>query len=375
MGAWYVGCMARWSPRRRHGGRAAACAAAAICALAGGGPATAASQPAVSPSLAQLVGQRLVVAITGTRANAQILARIRAGEVGGVILFGGNISTPGQVTALTASLQAAARAGGQPSLIIATDQEGGEVKRLPWAPPNLSAQALGTHPAARSQSSGAATGRALAADGVNVDLAPVADVPEGPQDFIAAQHRAFSTDRFTVADDASAFAAGLEQGGVLPTLKHFPGLGLATVSTDDALVRITASSARLMRGVLPYRVALRRGIGPIVMLSTAVYPALDWRAAAWSPPIITGVLRGDLGFTGVTITDSIDSAAAVRHQTDPAVALRSAEAGADLLLVTGSQATSAGVYSHLLASARSGALPMSDLTASYNRILALKGRL
>ncbi len=103
--------------------------------------------------------------------------------------------------------------------------------------------------------------------------------------------------------------------------------------------------------MLPYQVAFRQGLDPIVMLSTAVYPALDSRAAAWSRPIIHGELRTRLGFTGVTITDSLDAAAAVRHLTDPVVALRSAQAGADLLLVTGSQATSAGVYSRLLAAA------------------------
>ncbi len=374
--AWYVEGMPWWSSlARRCAGRAALCLAGAACALPTGGAGSAAAQQPAAPSLARLVGQRLVVAMTGAHANRQILARIRAGQIGGVILFGGNISTRAQLSALTSSLQAAAHAGGQPPLIIATDQEGGEVKRLPWAPPNLSAQALGTRPASRSQSSGAAAGAALAAAGVNVDLAPVADIPAGGQDFIAAQRRAFSTDRFTVARDAAAFAAGLEHGGALPTLKHFPGLGLATVSTDAALVRITAPAARLRRGLLPYRVAFRRGLDPIVMLSTAVYPAFDWRAAAWSPPIIHGVLRGDLGFSGVTITDSLDAAAAVRRQSDPVVALRSARAGADLLLITGSQATSAGVYTHLLAAAASGALPMSNLTASYNRIVALKGRL
>ena len=127
-----------------------------------------------------------------------------------------------------------------------------------------------------------------------------------------------------------------------PVLKHFPGLGRATVSTDDALVRITASRATLMRGLLPYQVALRRKLDPVVMLSTAIYPALDSHAAAWSRPIIHGLLRHTLGFGGVTITDSLDSAAAVRHASDPVVALQSARAGADLLLITGSQATSRG---------------------------------
>ena len=117
-------------------------------------------------------------------------------------------------------------------------------------------------------------------------------MPHGAADFIEQQQRAFSTNRFTVATDASAFAGGLEGHGVWPTLKHFPGLGLATVSTDVALVRITAPAATLMKGLLPYTVAFRRNLDPLVMLSTAVYPALDWRAAAWSPPIIHGLLRG-----------------------------------------------------------------------------------
>src|SRR4051812_1886636 len=158
-------------------------------------------------------------------------------------------------------------------------------------------------------------------------------------------------------------------------MKHFPGLGLATVSTDQAVVRITASRAKLMRGLLPYRVALRRSLGPVVMLSTAIYPALGGHAAAWSRSIIHELLRRRLGFAGTTITDSLDAAAAARGLTDPVAALRSAEAGADLLLVTGSQATSKGVYNRLLAAARAGTLPRSHLTASYNRILTLKGRL
>jgi beta-N-acetylhexosaminidase len=330
---------------------------------------------ATTPTLAELVGQRLVVAFAGTHADANLLARVKAGQVGGVILFGSNVSTPAQLTALDDSLQAAAQAGGQPPLIIATDQEGGEVKRIPWAPPGRSARQLGTLPSSQSTRAGSRTAAVLKADDVNVDLAPVADVPAGPQDFIQQQQRAFSTNRFTVASDAGAFAGGLEGGGVWPTLKHFPGLGLATVSTDQALVRINAPAAKLMKGLLPYTVALRRGLDPIVMLSTAVYPALDWRAAAWSPPIIHGLLRGTLGFSGVTITDSLDSAAADRHQSINGVALRSAQAGCDLLLITGSEAESRGIYASLRSAAASGALPMAQLTASYNRIAALKSHL
>jgi len=346
---------------------------AAILCLGGGG--TVAAQ-AARPSLAQLVGQRLVVAMKGTRANGPLLARIRAGQIGGVILFSNNVVSKAQVAQLTASLQAAAHAGGRPPLIIANDQEGGLVRRIPWAPPKRSAAQLGALPSSVSATSGQNTGAALHAIGINLDLAPVADVPAGPADFIEQQQRAFSTSRFTVAADAAAFAKGLEQGGTLPVMKHFPGLGRATVSTDQAVVRITLGRSRLIRDLLPYDVAFRQTLGPVVMLSTAIYPALDSRAAAaWSRPIIHDLLRHQLGFAGVTITDSLDAAAAARGVTDPVVALRSAEAGADLLLVTGSQAASKGVYDSLLAAAQAGTLPRSRLTASYNRIIGLKGRL
>jgi beta-N-acetylhexosaminidase len=363
--------------RGRHDGgrRRLVILAVASCGvlLVSGSPAMAAS--GATPTRSQLVGQRLIVAFEGTHAGRGLLARVRAGQVGGVILFSRNIASASQVAALTASLQAAARAGGQPRLIIATDQEGGLVRRIPWAPPNRSAETLGTLPDARSVRSGSATAAALRALGINVDLAPVADVPAGPSDFIERQHRAFSTNRFTVASHAAAFASGLETGHVWPTLKHFPGLGLATVSTDVALVRITAARHRLTRALLPYQVALRRRLDPVVMLSTAAYPALDWRAAAWSPPVIHGLLRHTLGFSGVTATDSLDTAAAVRHRPTSAVALRSAEAGADLLLVTGPAATSQRAFTRLMQAARSGALRGSKLTASYDRIRALKSRL
>jgi beta-N-acetylhexosaminidase len=349
--------------------------AAAAAGLLFPGRAAARRTAAAAPTLQELVGQRLVVAMSGTSPDASLLARIRAGHVGGVILFGSNIVSAAQLIHLTSTLQAAARAGGQPRLIICTDQEGGEVKRIPWAPPNRSAEQLGMLPTSQSTLSGAMTGSALAADGVNVNLAPVADVPTGPADFIWQQQRAFSTSRFTVALDAAAFAAGLEAHGVRPTLKHFPGLGLATRSTDDALVTIGASAATLNRDLLPYQVAFRRGIAPIVMLSTAVYPAYDWRAAAWSPPIIQGLLRGTLGFAGVTMSDSLDSAAAVRHERDAGLAVRSAEAGNDLVLVTGSEADGSGVYDALLAAARAGALTTANLNASYARITALKSHL
>jgi beta-N-acetylhexosaminidase len=327
---------------------------------------------AATPTLSQLVGQRMVIAFSGTTANTRLLARIRAGQVGGVILFGSNVASSTQVTALTASLQAAARAGGQRRLLISVDQEGGLVKRFAWAPPHRSAKQLGALPQSAVQASGAGTGQALRRLGVNVDLAPVADVPAGPADFIEQQQRAFSTNRFTVSLDAAAFATGLEKDGVWPTYKHFPGLGHATVSTDVAPVTIADSQASIQRGLLPYKVALSRKLDPIVMLSNATYRNLGGQPAVWSPSIIRGLLRNRLGFTGVTITDSLDSAAITRGLPITTAALRSAKAGADMLLITGSQKESQAVFKALVKAAKSGTLPTSQLHASYSRISAFK---
>jgi len=330
---------------------------------------------AAAPTTAQMVGQRMVVAVAGTTAKPAILARIRAGQVGGVILFGDNIRTATQLRRLTARLQKAARAGGRPRLLIATDQEGGLVRRLPWAPPRASAQQLGATSAAHIQTVGRRAGTALRAAGINVDLAPVADVPSSSSNFLQAQHRAYSTSRFSVAADAAAFAQGLEAGRVQPAFKHFPGLGRAgPVSTDEGLVEIGASRTQIRHGLLPYEVARRRALHPVVMLSTAVYPALSPRAAAWSKAIAGTLLRHDLGFKGATITDSLTSAAAVRRTSASALAVKSARVGVDLLLVTGPASSSRAAYTAVLQAARSGAIPLANLRASYARILKLKSR-
>jgi beta-N-acetylhexosaminidase len=330
---------------------------------------------AATPTTAQMVGPRLVVAISGTTAKPSLLARVRAGQVGGVILFSGNIRSAAQVRRLTARLQKAAKAGGRPPLVIATDQEGGLVRRLPWAPPRASAQELGAAGAAHIQTVGHRAGTALRAAGINLDLAPVADVPSSSSNFLQAQHRAFSTSRFAVATDAAAFAQGLEAGRVQPALKHFPGLGRAgAVSTDDGLVEIGASRTQIRRGLLPYEVARRRALHPVVMLSTAVYPAYSPRAAAWSKAIAGTLLRHDLEFKGVTITDSLTTAAAVRRTSASALAVKSAKAGVDLLLVTGPAPSSRAAYAAVLKAARLGAIPLAGLKASYARILKLKSR-
>ena len=336
--------------------------------LAGSGPAAARPSRA-SPTVAELVGQRLVVAIKGTRPSAAILERIGRGEIGGVVLFGGNIASPAQLRQLTSTLQAAARAGGRPPLLIAADQEGGAVRRLAWAGPADAASDLGRSSMEAIREEARLAGRALRAGGVNVDLAPVADVA-GPESFMAAQSRTFGASPTAVSAAVAGFTRGLGDAHVAATVKHFPGIGAARQNTDRFAIRIAARRPVLERGLDPFRAAIGAG-APLVMISNASYATLDAKPAAWSPAV-QRLLRVDLGFTGVTMTDALDGAAATRGRSLSSVAVLSAEAGVDVLLLIGSESSSERVHDDLLAAAESGRIPLASLRRSYDRIQSLK---
>jgi beta-N-acetylhexosaminidase len=328
---------------------------------------------AARPTLAQMVGQKLVIVMAGRKPDANLLGRVRRGEIGGIVLLGSNIKTRSALISLTGKLQAAAAAGGQPRLMIAVDQEGGFVKRVSWAPPRITVPEMGrigSSSVARAQ--GAKTGAALRGLGINVDFAPVADVPRSTASFMYQQGRTFSFDPALTARLADAFAAGLASEGVLATMKHFPGIGFAKKNTDLFVDTIKASRAALVPDLRPYRKAIGHDIG-LIMLSNATYTAYDpGNAAGWSSAIAVTLLRHDLGFNGVTITDSLSGTAHARGLTVKALALRAAIAGTDMILMTGSEKTSRNLYATLLGDARGGSIPRATLRASYDRILALK---
>ena len=329
-----------------------------------------------APTLEQLIGQKLMVTMAGTKPTKAMLRRVKRGEVGGIILLGRNVTSKAQLQRLTLQLQRAAADGGQPPLLISIDQEGGTVKRVPWAPPTITVPEMGrigSSKVARAQ--GRATGKALRNVGINVDLAPVADVPISNASFMLQQGRTFSRDAATTARLSNAFADGLKGAGVMPTMKHFPGIGRATQNTDRFVDTITASKRTLRADLRPYRQAIRGGI-PLIMLSNATFTAYDDKnAAGWSRRIAERLLRRELGFTGVSVTDSLNGTANARGTTVRKLGFRAAKAGADMLLVTGSEGASDWLYRRLLDDARRGRLPESTLRASYDRILALKERL
>jgi beta-N-acetylhexosaminidase len=282
--------------------------------------------------LRRQVGELLIVAFSGTRAPGYVLRALHEGRVAGVILFGGNAPSAASVRRLTAQLRQAARPGAAP--IICLDQEGGAIRTLRFAPSAVGQGGQRTPAAAGTAA--AATARALRKVGVNVVLGPVADVAAGTRGSIMAS-RAYPGGAAAVAASVRTAVAAYLRAGVLPVVKHFPGLGAATVNTDDAPARVGRSRAQLTADLLPFRAAIDAGV-PLVMLDHARYPALDpSRIASQSHAIATDLLRGELGFDGVAITDSLEAAAALSPTGGDvgAGALRSLRAGTDLLLMTG----------------------------------------
>jgi len=323
-----------------------------------------------APTIRELVGQRLVIAMQGTSASPGLLARIRAGEVGGIILFGANVESRSQLTRSVTEMQRAARTSGRPPLLIAADQEGGAIRRLPWIGPSASAAELGVLGAARVREEAHAAGRLLRAAGINADLAPVADVPAAGS-FMALEKRTFATGADDVGRAAAAFARGLAAARVAAAVKHFPGIGRATRNTDRTAVSIRAGLDDLERtDLVPFRRVIAAGV-PMVMLSNATYPMLDAKPAPWSPKL-QALLRDGLGFKGVTITDALEGAATTRGRSVTAVASLAAQAGVDLLLLTGSEASSDVAFEALVRAAEEGRISVAALQRSYVRIGALK---
>ena len=328
--------------RRRFALGALAVVAAAVGAAVGAGGGSGEPDAAAEASIpsqcegsdpeawARLAGQRIVVRTDGTP-DAAMLRRARRGEIAGVIVFPETGTSQEAIEAGLRDLQKAAEDGGQPPLIVATDQEGGPVKRFTTDPPLRSPYDLGRNgDAPDSRLEGQATGTFLRRVGVNTDLAPVLDVPATPDAVMA--FRSFGEDADDVARLGLAFAAGLGQEHVLATAKHFPGLGRTFLNTDFSPSEVDATRQELQEDLAPFRAAIRQDI-PLIMVGSAAYPALGADGpAVLERAIVQGLLRKQLGFEGVSISDDLQAGAlSVSYDTAEA-AERAAEAGVDLLL-------------------------------------------
>ena len=310
--------------------------------------------------LDRLVGQVLMLSFQGATAPPYVQRALRTRRVAGVILFRDNAPDAASTRALTVELQRAAGGGA----LISADQEGGEIRILGWAAPEAAQSDLADPAAARTAAAAAA--RDLRAAGVNVNLAPVADVAAGPDSVMAA--RAYPGDAASVAANVRAAVAALQSGRVAATLKHFPGLGAATANTDDGGVTIDAS---IGADLAPFRAGIAAGAG-LVMASHALYTSADAEnVASQSGALLTGLLRNRLRFAGVIVTDSLEARAVTDRSGIATAALDSLAAGADLILMTG-QGSYRPVYLAVLAQARRSATLRARLRASAARVLVLK---
>lgn len=304
-------------------------------------------------SLRQQVGQLLIQSFPGATAPDYARRRLRDAEGAGVVLFGDNTATSAGLKRLTRSLQRTARG----SALVMVDQEGGPIRNVRFAGPEQ-AQPQQVYPGNDARSAA----RQLRALGVNVNLAPVADVP-GPGSVVAG--RAFKE---PVMGTRTA-VSGYQSGRVGATVKHFPGFGGATQNTDDASVTIGTPP-----DLAPFRAAIARDV-PLVMIAHATYPTIDKsHIASQSPAVIQTLLRKRLGFHGVAITDSIEAQAVIGKTPVDVAAERSIAAGCDLVLMTGSGSPKL-VYPRLLAAARRSPSFRRRVRESAARVIQLKRRL
>ena len=305
------------------------------------------------------------------------IAAAQAG-VGGIVLMGNN--PPGNLAAEISSVISAASPGVAPMMM--TDEEGGAVQRL--------ASLIGSIPSPREMAATMSTSavRALAAGvgtkmralGIGMDLAPVVDLDAGagPSATDPDGTRSFSSDASVATAYAQAFAKGLSEAGVIPVLKHFPGLGGASANTDVASAHTLSFTELKTSGLLPFEAMIKSGAAA-VMVSNATVPGLsDVVPTSLSTAVVTGLLREQLGFNGVIMTDSLQSVAISNYQPDLGVAALDAfAAGNDMAMFAGLSPNEGALFKEVLGTVSSaiasGELSRPAIEASVGRILLIKG--
>ncbi len=317
-----------------------------------------------------------VIVVSAEIGSLSEMSQAFSSGVGGVVLMG-NTSSPTAKSDL-AKMMALVQGGVAP--LIMTDEEGGGIEpfaalvgSMPW--PRSMAQTMST---AEVASLTYKVGKALRSIGVTMDLAPVVDMDAspGPSNTDPDGSRSFSADPATVTKYAKAFESGLEKAGIIPVLKHFPGLGGSSGNTDFMPAHTLPYATLLQGGLIPFE----RLAPPAkaVMMSNASVPGLTNGIPASLSPQAVELLRNVIGFNGVIITDSLETVSISSYQPDLAKAVvDSAEAGNDLIMLASSNPNQMASYQsalHALTQAMAaGFLPRRTVEARVGRILALKG--
>ncbi|WP_123039891.1 beta-N-acetylhexosaminidase [Cohnella candidum] len=327
-----------------------------------------------SMSLEEKVGQMVLAGVEGTVLDAVAAKMIARDHVGGIILFKNNLSGGiGSSVKLLNALKKANRGNPAP-LFLSVDQEGGRVSRLPpsFEPMPANAVVGRTGDPKLAKRMGSLIARQLKLLGFNVDFAPVLDVNSNPKNPVIGD-RSFGNTAALVSRMGTAEMEGIRGDGVIPVVKHFPGHGDTAVDShlDLPVVRKTAAEVAKMEWI-PFQKAIHDG-ADAVMVAHILFPRIDPDAPASLSKVIIGQqLRGKLGFDGVVITDDLTMGAIAKHYGIAEAALKSVEAGSDILLVAHGYDTEHGVYEALLKAVRDGRITEDRINRSVERILKLK---
>ena len=352
-----------------------------VSASAAASTAPADTDPLEGWSPEERAGQLIMVGVETAGPRLASIDAVSTHHVGNVFIAGqthaGAEAIRGVVDAMTA-LVGPDTTHGTP-LLVATDQEGGQVQVLQGSGLSTIPSALeqAAMPAQDLRARALTWGQELADVGVTMNLAPVADLVDIPDPSanapIGAWEREYGNDPATVLDHATAFAQGMEEAGVIAVYKHFPGLGRVRANTDtasDVTDGTTAPSGDAAVSVFADAIG---GGARVVMVSSAVYPLIDDSSpAVFSPAVVTDMLRGELGFTGVVITDDVSAAAQVQEWDPGQRAVRAVRAGCDIVLASGDPSTAIDMVRALVDQARDDPAFADRIDQSAARVLDLK---
>ncbi len=321
------------------------------------------------------IGQMFTIGFDGFTAPDHILEWLREGRVGGIILLARNFESAEQLAELTRTLHAAAKH----PLLISIDQEGGVVAKMraPYFSEVPGAMAIASSSAdapANAYNAYGIIGREMQAVGMNWDYAPAVDLTYNRANPTVGT-RSFGTDPEKVGALAAQAVKGLQDNGVAACAKHFPGLGDTAIDTHVALATLNAPLEQLIaRDLIPYRAVIAAGIASIMTTHT-VYSALDLDyPATLSSIVIHRLLRGELGYTGLIVSDCMDMKAIADNYTPAEYVVLGALAGLDIILVSHNREAQAAAFDALLEAAESGRVPLSRIEQANAQIAHMKAQ-
>lgn len=371
---------------KNHTGEEASVAPSATVAVS---PSAAAPTPTPEPtpvdpvaeairgmSLKQKLGQMLIAGVSGTAMDESARKLIADRHIGGFILYKANMASVGQTVELLNDLKEANRNAAGIPLFLSVDQEGGKVSRLPAEITALPASRTiaQTGKKAKARAAGSAMGEQLRAFGFNVNYAPVLDIDSNPNNPVIGS-RSFGAKADIVTEYGLEQLEGLQNSGTIGVVKHFPGHGDTSVDSHLELPVVNKTLDQLQKlELLPFSAAVA-GNTDAVMVAHILLPRLDPDSpATMSREIIQGLLREDMGFEGVVITDDMTMGAIVEHYALGDAVVRAVQAGSDLILVAHGYDNANAALDALEQAVESGKLNLEQIDESVYRILSLKQR-